>query len=309
MQDADAATATVDERMPGGSLLQLDPRDDPDAYLAAIRHYIRGDTGVALAPLQAVITADECEARLAECDRLFAPWLVAQGRSAAEVAGVSAPRIAAALNHMHHESRCLTMSHDVLLDNTVELVRDVIARKVPGDLIETGVWRGGMTILMRAALEAYGGAQDGMRSVWVADSFAGLPTADPSVDLRDAIWNHMMRAVDSLASDLQSVRGAFAKAGLLDARVRFLPGWFSDTLADAPVEKLALMRLDGDWYESTRDALEALYPRLSSGGYVIIDDYGLPTGCARAVDEYRLAHGIDVPLVRVNVQAVYWQKA
>lgn len=288
-------------------------QQDPDDTIAAIRRYVRGeahdDARAPASAMHTVITPAECEARLAEADRLFAPWLRAEGRTAAEVGGVSAARIAVALNHMHHESRRLTMSDDTLLDNTVELIRDVIERRVPGDLIETGAWRGGMTILMRAALEAYGRADDANRCVWVADSFAGLPDADPAIDLRDAIWNHMMRAVDSLASDLDSVRASFAKVGLLDARVRFLPGWFADTLPGAPIEWLALMRLDGDWYESTRDALDALYPRLSAGGYVIVDDYGLPTGCARAVDEYRKAHGIHAPLVRVNVQAVYWQKA
>jgi hypothetical protein len=213
--------------------------------------------------------------------------------------------MADALNHMHHESRRLTMCDDVLLDNVVALARGVIDQQVPGDFIETGVWRGGVTILMRAALTAFG---DRGRNVWVADSFAGLPAPDPASDLREAIWHHLMGAVSLLRSDLATVRESFARAGLLDRRVRFLPGWFADTLPDAPIERLALMRLDGDWYESTRVALDALYPRLSPGGFVIVDDYGLPTGCARAVDEYRALHRIDAPLVRVNGQAVYWCK-
>jgi hypothetical protein len=90
--------------------------------------------------------------------------------------------------------------------------------------------------------------------------------------------------------------------------VRFLEGWFADTLPGAPTGPLALARLDGDWHESTLTALEALYPRLSPGGHLIVDDYGLPTGCARAVDGFRAAHGIDAPLRRIDHQAVYWSK-
>lgn len=282
------------------------------AYLAMIRRYIGGGAVEpdGLAPSDNTretppITAADCSARLAAADRMFADWLAPLQRTAAEVAGVEPARMADALNHMHHESRRLTMCDDVLLDNVVALARGVIDQQVPGDFIETGVWRGGVTILMRAALTAFG---DRGRNVWVADSFAGLPAPDPASDLREAIWHHLMGAVSLLRSDLATVRESFARAGLLDRRVRFLPGWFADTLPDAPIERLALMRLDGDWYESTRVALDALYPRLSPGGFVIVDDYGLPTGCARAVDEYRALHRIDAPLVRVNGQAVYWCK-
>jgi hypothetical protein len=280
------------------------------AYLAMIRRYIGGAADIHDLARSAVartgpITADDCAERLADADRVFAEWLAPLHRTAAEVTGIGPARMAHALNHMHHESRRLTMCDDVLLENVVELARLVIDERVPGDFIETGVWRGGVTILMRAALTAFGGVG---RSVWVADSFAGLPTPDPATDLRDAIWHHLMRAVGLLRSDQATVREAFARAGLLDRRVRFLPGWFADTLPDAPIERLALMRLDGDWYDSTRDALDALYPRLSPGGFVIVDDYGLPTGCARAVDEYRAVHRIDAPLTRVNTQAVYWRK-
>ncbi|CAE6731885.1 TylF/MycF/NovP-related O-methyltransferase [Paraburkholderia haematera] len=288
------------------------PADDNRAYayLAMIRRYISGgaDTdGLAqsAAARAAPITADDCAERLADADRVFAEWLAPLHRSAADIAGIEPSRMADALNHMHHESRRLTMCDDVLLDNVVTLARVAIDERVPGDFIETGVWRGGVTILMRAVLTAFGAAG---RDVWVADSFAGLPAPDPATDLRDAIWHHLMRAVGLLRSDLATVRDAFARVGLLDRRVRFLPGWFAETLPDAPIGRLALMRLDGDWYESTRVALDALYPRLSPGGFVIVDDYGLPTGCARAVDEYRATHRIDAPLMRVNGQAVYWRK-
>ncbi|HET6426520.1 MAG TPA: TylF/MycF/NovP-related O-methyltransferase, partial [Planctomycetaceae bacterium] len=96
--------------------------------------------------------------------------------------------------------------------------------------------------------------------------------------------------------------------GLLDEQVMFLEGFFSDTLPTAPLTNLALIRLDGDLYESTRDSLVPLYPKLSDGGFCIIDDYYAFTDCQRAVDEYRTAHGITAELVRIDKMAVYWRK-
>jgi len=188
------------------------------------------------------------------------------------------------------------------LDHLEECVTDVLRRDLPGDLIETGVWRGGATIFMRAVLEAYG---DRERTVWVADSFRGLPKPDPRQkdDVKDAYWRKPV-----LAASLKDVKANFAKYGLLDDRVRFLPGWFRDTLPKAPIEKLAVLRLDGDLYESTMDALEALYPKLSVGGYAIIDDYSIVPGCKRAVDEYRARNGIDEEIVTVDWGCVYWQR-
>jgi hypothetical protein len=114
--------------------------------------------------------------------------------------------------------------------------------------------------------------------------------------------------VGGLRVSLTEVRANFQRFGLLDEQVNFLAGWFRDTLPAAPVERLALLRLDGDWYDSTRDCLRFLYPKLSAGGYIIIDDYGLPLGCRRAVDEYRRAKRIREPLQWVNMQTVFWQR-
>lgn len=278
-----------------------------NAYLGMVRSYIRGQ-GNARSEVP-VITPEHIIELLADADRIFQRWLSPLHTSAAEVIGAPPDSIARALNYMHHESSKLTMSTDALLDNVVDLMRVSLDEGVPGDFIETGAWRGGVTILMRAVLHAFGrSAADAKRCVWVADSFAGLPAPDPQCDLRDAICHHLMHAVDDLRSDLESVRQAFARVGLLDERVHFLPGLFKETLPTAPIERIALLRLDGDWYDSTRDAIEALYPRVSPGGFVIVDDYGLPTGCARAIDEYRARHGIDAPLNAVGGQAVWWRK-
>ena len=89
--------------------------------------------------------------------------------------------------------------------------------------------------------------------------------------------------------------------------MRFLVGWFSDTLPEAPFERLAILRLDGDMYQSTIEALRPLYPKLSKGGYVIIDDYALP-GSQAAVQDYRREHGISEEIVDIDGTGVYWQK-
>ena len=188
------------------------------------------------------------------------------------------------------------------MDNLHTCVADVLRRGVPGDLMETGVWRGGAVIFMRAALEAYG---DATRRVWVADSFAGLPAPDARYAADRGDVHHGFRA---LAVSLEQVRANFARYGLLDERVRFLEGWFKDTLPGAPIGRLAVLRLDGDMYESTMDALRPLYPRLSVGGYLIVDDYGVVPGCKQAVDEYRAEHGIAEPIVDIDGWGVYWRR-
>jgi len=111
-----------------------------------------------------------------------------------------------------------------------------------------------------------------------------------------------------LGVDEKSVRENFDRYGLLDDQVRFLPGWFSETLPAAPIERLSVLRLDGDLYESTLDAMNPLYPKLSPGGYVIIDDYLVP-GCRAAVDEYRAEHGITDPIERIDRWSVYWRRS
>jgi O-methyltransferase len=174
---------------------------------------------------------------------------------------------------------------------------------VPGDLIETGVWRGGATIFMRGILKAYG---DTTRLVWVADSFEGLPKPDAErypVDAGDQHWTHSVFAVS-----LDGVKANFARYGLLDDQVRFLVGWFRDTLPTAPIHQLAVLRLDGDMYESTMDALRNLYPKLSRGGYAIIDDYGASPGCKAAVEDFRRDEGIDEKVEHIDWTGVFWQR-
>ena len=113
---------------------------------------------------------------------------------------------------------------------------------------------------------------------------------------------------DFQAVSLEEVRTNFEKYGLLDGHVRFLKGWFKDTLPKAPIERLAVMRLDGVSYGATMEALTSLYPKLSTGGFVIIDDYECAHEARQAVDDFRREQGISEPLVAVDWTCVYWRR-
>jgi Macrocin-O-methyltransferase (TylF) len=186
------------------------------------------------------------------------------------------------------------------LDNIQECIEKIIEDGVPGDLIETGVWRGGAVIFMRAVLKAYG--VEGRR-IWVADSFAGLPDPGPMQHPGDGWWREM----PELAVTEAEVRRNFARYDLLDDSVQFLSGWFSDTLSTAPIERLAVLRLDGDMYSSTMDALEALYDKVSPGGFIIIDDYFLE-GARQAVHEFLAFQGIAPRIIPIDRLSVFWRK-
>lgn len=200
------------------------------------------------------------------------------------------------------------MAHTMIgrkrLDNLQYCIEQVLNNHVPGDLIETGVWRGGATIFMRGVLKAYG---DPVRKVWVADSFEGLPRPDEQNYPQDKGDQHHTHR--ELAVSLETVRKNFEKYGLLDDRVCFLKGWFRDTLPTAPIEKLAVLRLDGDMYESTMDGLRSLYHKLSPGGFLIVDDYGAVPACRQCVHDFRDEHGIKDRIVEIDWGGVFWQKS
>lgn len=198
----------------------------------------------------------------------------------------------------------LTMIGMQRLTSLQRCVETVLAEDVPGDLVECGVWRGGASILMRAVLSAYG---DEKRSVWLCDSFEGVPPPDTAhYEADKGIKLH--RAAGVLAVPQAQVKSNFERYGLLDDRVRFIPGWFKDTLQDAPIDRVSVLRLDGDLYESTIQALDALYPRLSSGGFCIIDDYHAIEACRQAVADYRTAHGITAQIEEIDGTGVLWRK-
>jgi hypothetical protein len=193
-----------------------------------------------------------------------------------------------------------TVAHTMVgmkrLDNVHQCLDRVLADGVVGDFIETGVWRGGVCIFMRAFLLAHGCTS---RKVWVADSFQGIPTSTGEshpFDRKMALHQHN----DVLGVTLEAVRENFQRYGL--------PGWFKDTLPVAQIDRLAVLRLDGDLYESTMNTLDNLYSKLSVGGFVIIDDYIIPS-CREAVHDFRAKFHIEDTIHPIDGIGVYWRRA
>jgi hypothetical protein len=210
----------------------------------------------------------------------------------------------------------------VRLENVQSLAERVLADGVPGDFLEAGVGRGGVTIFMRGLLKIYDCAD---RNVWVADSFTGLPRSAATGVTRNSFtspyWSQLAalleRHPEELAemtelayagTTLDDVREHFTRYGLLDGQVRFLRGWFRETLPAAPIERLALLRIDADIYDSAFDVLTELYPRVSPGGFVIIDDQTTSPEVHQAVADFAKEAGFEPNLVRVDDAAVYWAK-
>jgi O-methyltransferase len=197
-----------------------------------------------------------------------------------------------------------SMAHTMVglrrLENLRDLTQRVLDENIPGHFIETGVWRGGCCILIRGILAA-NRVKD--RNVYVADSFSGVPPPKKEEDAGDILHTYKELAVPET-----EVRANFAKYGLLDERVVFVSGQFHETLPLLEASPFALLRLDGDLYESQYVALEQLYPRLSPGGFVIVDDYYCIPTCTRAVTDYRTRHGITAPINEIDWSGGWWQK-
>ena len=189
----------------------------------------------------------------------------------------------------------LTMVGLNRLDDLQARVESVVRDGVDGDLIEAGAWRGGASILMRATLDTLDALD---RELWVADSFQGFPEPDRQKGLS---------AADYLAVSLEEVKSNFARFGL-EHGVTFVPGFFEDTMSELAGRRWAVVRLDGDTYEATWLTLHSLYPSLSVGGHLIVDDYGALEECRRAVDEFRARYGIEEPLERVDWTCVGWRR-
>lgn len=195
-------------------------------------------------------------------------------------------------------ARPLSLLTKKQLDLVEHAVLDVEKRGVPGDLIEAGIWRGGVIVLMRALLSAYG--IEG-RKVYAADSFAGIPKNARALNDPVDQWR------DRWVASLDEVRQNIDRFGLLDDRIEFVPGFFADTLKGLAGQKFAVMRLDSDSYDSVEESLVYLYPLLSSGGVIIIDDWHL-VGCKAAVINYRTRHNVTEPITEYEKNA-YWVKA
>jgi O-methyltransferase len=196
-----------------------------------------------------------------------------------------------------------------------EAVRYIVDNRIPGDIVECGVWRGGS---MMAVAHSLLDVDERMPTLYLFDTFEGMPpptgadiaiTGESAKDLMEKSDRSDPRSVWCVAS-LEDVSAALLGTGYDPARIRFVKGRVEETVPSQAPERIALLRLDTDWYESTKHELEHLYPRLVPGGVLIIDDYGHWTGAKRAVDEYLKEHGVPLLLQRIDYTgrcAIKWR--
>ncbi len=206
-----------------------------------------------------------------------------------------------------------TMTSEAQLLALIDAVRYCVVRELPGALVECGVWLGGSVLAMILTLEELAAAD---REIYLYDTFAGMtaPTAhDVSPFEQPALqtWREAERAgelpwrglFEPEAFNLERVQAMLLATGYPENLLRFVQGPVQETLPAAMPDRLALLRLDTDWYESTRHELEHLFPRLAPGGVLIVDDYGHWEGARRAVDEYLATHHRPLLLSRIDYTA------
>lgn len=199
----------------------------------------------------------------------------------------------------------LTCLPEGRFDNILSCAKSILENRVPGDFVETGVWRGGACIFMRSILKQFG---DNDRKVFVCDSFEGLPKDETPQDFAHRNITDNIRAHSkNLAVSLEEVQANFKKLDAENDSVLFVKGWFKDTLPNLATNSIALLRLDGDMYSSTMDALNNLYHKVSKGGFIIVDDYGHFPQCKEAVDEFREKNKILIPFQHVDYTCIYWE--
>lgn len=198
------------------------------------------------------------------------------------------------------------------LSNTYTLALRLIEKKTQGAFVECGVWRGGAAGVMAAAAAQ----KKEKRQVWLFDSFEGLPepTSQDGARAKEYAGGKVsgtLASIEKCVGPLEDVRHLFFRILRLQGdTVHIEQGWFQDTLAAAreKVGPIALLRMDADWYESTKCILENLFDNVVEGGYIIIDDYYCWEGCKKAVDEFLAKRNTSYRIVRVDREGAYFQK-
>ena len=205
-----------------------------------------------------------------------------------------------------------TMAGYKRLANAYDLAQDIENNGVKGSFVEFGVWKGGISGAMAKVADSRGSK----RIVWLFDSFEGLPeptdkdggvAQEYAEDKATGKFESIKRCVGPL-EDVQHL--LFSVLRLQKENIKVEKGWFQETLPLVKTElgPIAILRLDADWYESTKYLLEELYDQVVSGGYIIIDDYGHWEGCKKAVDEFMEKRNIKTELIRIDYTGVYFQK-
>jgi len=212
---------------------------------------------------------------------------------------IDEPSFALKAKQILQQVRPYSMVPDTGVEFLIRAVQYVLEHQIPGEFVECGVWQGGCSAAIKLA-EQVVPLNAHQRQLHLFDSFEGLPPVQPIDGPMACEWQQAVDAsiyYDNCAANLELVQKNFAHLGLLNDSVCFHKGWFENTIP-AFVEnhadfKISLLRLDGDWYESTKVCLDYLYPLVSEKGVIIIDDYYAWDGCAVAVHEYLGKHRLN----------------
>lgn len=192
---------------------------------------------------------------------------------------------------LYRRIRAYTMCSNPRLRSLYQGVRYVLQENIDGDLVECGCARGGSAALIALTLRRYGSR----RQVWLFDTFEGLPaptSQDPDYEIAKLITGEFV-------GTLQEVEALFQRLEIAED-ARFVRGLFQNTLPATDIPKIALLHIDGDWYESVKACLENLYDKVSPGGIIQFDDYGYWKGARKAIDEFLANRGIEAPLRRLD---------
>lgn len=214
-----------------------------------------------------------------------------------------------------------TMVTAPALSNILEMTRYVVGNKIKGDFVECGVWKGGSVALMAYSLKQL----NNLRKIHLFDVFDNICEPDSKVDGERAVRE--VGGLEFAKGRLKPVDGLYESKGgagnesevyiLLKDQVEYPAeyiyihkGWFQETLpiCHSDIEKIALLRLDGDWYASTKVCLEYLYGKVSIGGVIIIDDFYTYEGCRRAVEEFWDLRNIKPFTTKVSADCLFWIK-
>lgn len=195
-------------------------------------------------------------------------------------------------SRLYRQVSGITMCSNARLRGLHRAVKHVVSAQVHGDIVECGTARGGSAALMGLTLKQLGVSD---RTLWVFDTFEGLPV--PTAD--DPDFEYASLFAGSCVGSLEDVSASFQRLGILD-QARFVKGLFQETLPTAAVDQIAVLHIDGDWYDSVKTCLEHLYDRVADGGVIQIDDYGAWKGARRAVDEFFDRRSVPLRLRRLD---------
>lgn len=187
------------------------------------------------------------------------------------------------------------------IDLMEECIKTIVNEKIEGDIIEAGVWKGGMGMWIQNLLNYY----NDKRTLWLFDTYGKFP--ESSYD-KDRKIHPITEYLFSEKYNINDVKINFEKFNLLDNNIKFIIGEFKNTIPITDISKISILRLDSDYYDSTMLILEKYYNNISKGGYVIIDDYNNEYLAAKeAINDFRKKYNIKNPIINKGYGYVYWR--